>query len=310
MVCLRVSAFARELLFVPTIFNMKCYYSLSIIIILIAIVSVKAKIVAKDGKTCYCPMIHKPVCSNDGKPFSNRCFAKCSGYKDEDLVKGECKNVECVCSKESKPVCGSDGKTFDNACVAKCAGVTVVQQGPCQDDTPTAAPATNSCLCTLEYKPVCSADGETFPNACKAKCAGHTDFTSGKCRKQTDGCVCPKIYDPVCSSEGQTFSNKCEAACAGVVNDELKSGACATADTTAQDCLFCPSEYTPVCAAGKTFANSCEAECKGFAKHINGVCKPEEIVVVKPDHSPNGSQKFDPLYSLMASVAATIILIL
>ncbi|MBZ9578604.1 hypothetical protein KJA14_02025 [Patescibacteria group bacterium] len=81
----------------------------------------------KPEKPAACITLWNPVCSKDGKTYSNACFAKLAGA--EIAYKGKCKEVECTTDADCpQPRCGPAG-TISARCInveAKCIG------GKCQ----------------------------------------------------------------------------------------------------------------------------------------------------------------------------------
>ncbi len=41
-------------------------------------------------KNCICPQVWMPVCAENGKTYSNACFANCAGVK---FVQGSCEKI-------------------------------------------------------------------------------------------------------------------------------------------------------------------------------------------------------------------------
>ncbi|MFA0960880.1 Kazal-type serine protease inhibitor [Roseivirga sp. BDSF3-8] len=38
----------------------------------------------QQGGPCVCPQVYAPVCTYDGKEFSNACIAECNGYTADE----------------------------------------------------------------------------------------------------------------------------------------------------------------------------------------------------------------------------------
>ena len=249
---------------------------------------------------CRCAADLTPVCSQDGRTFTNMCEAACAGVLQ--VTAGACTTPlippPCICTREYVPVCSRDGRTFANQCMARCAGVTDYTPGECPPVPPyNAAPP--PCICTLQYAPVCSKDGRTFANKCAARCAGVTDYTDGECPPvppyssplligqrsrttalQEEECRCSSNIqpEPVCGHDSNTYLNRCEAQCAGV--NIVSSGNCTKeaaknlrTSRAGEECN-CLNDLNPVCGSnGVTYDNGCEADCAGVVGTKPGRCE-------------------------------------
>ncbi|MGL1936608.1 MAG: Kazal-type serine protease inhibitor domain-containing protein [Fibrobacterales bacterium] len=140
-----------------------------------------------------------PVCSVNGKTYSNECEAKRAG--DAVLKNGECAAV-LECNKMYAPVCGDDGKTYSTECEARNNSVKVASTGECEE-MPNVTVA-----CTKEFVPVCGYDNITYDNTCIATNKGVYVKESGICE---EAYACTAIYDPVCGVDGKTYGSSCSA---------------------------------------------------------------------------------------------------
>ncbi|MGB3182636.1 MAG: Kazal-type serine protease inhibitor [Cyclobacteriaceae bacterium] len=87
-------------------------------------------------QVCACPHVYAPVCTYDGKEFSNSCVAECNGYTEKEyepcgiifpIASTSTQSKAAVwppyaCPDVYDPVCTYDGKRFGNACYASLAG--------------------------------------------------------------------------------------------------------------------------------------------------------------------------------------------
>jgi hypothetical protein len=83
-----------------------------------------------------CPRLYSPVCTADGKKYSNKCYAKCAGVPLEDLTpcgnfKPPVQDRPMVCPKIYKPVCNKNGKMYPNSCYARGAGENPAELTSC-----------------------------------------------------------------------------------------------------------------------------------------------------------------------------------
>jgi hypothetical protein len=265
--------------------------------------------VESDG-ACICSMHYAPVCTADGKKFTNVCHAKCKGVTDTTPCKSNVTNLGdslseklCICPKIFSQVCGKDGRRYPNACEAKCYDVDDVE--PCP---PIRREHVNSdqqlvqekCICPKIYSPVCTKDGKLFSNACQAKCHGVT--VTHKCiaifeTKSDRSCMCPAVYLPVCAN-GVTYSNRCSAECRGVQNAQR----CNRTPKSQSKVCRCPLVHRPVCSRdGRKFSNACRAKCAGVNETQPCILfdKREKEAETESDRAISEARSpFNPRYSL------------
>jgi len=195
-----------------------------------------------------CGEIYDPVCSCDGRTFSNPCEARAAGVSQWDP--GECEEVpEDACGGIQGLVCPED-QYCDYGPEATCSDADLL--GKCE-------PLPENCA--LIDDPVCTCDNQTFSNACLAAAAGYSITVPGAC-DMGSGEQCGGIAGLPCP-EGEHCDYGPEATCQGA--DYL--GTCVTTPTG------CTREYVPVCACdGTTYGNACEAAAAGVSIYTEGEC--------------------------------------
>eukprot|EP00798_Chlamydomonas_sp_ICE-L_P026375 gene26375-17469_t len=211
---------------------------------------------------CRCTRELRPVCSDEGKEYSNQCLADCEGATID--FKGRCADrpvpkVEttfikikaferdnCGCddgSRQGPPgllVCGTNGRTYPNECMAKCRGTEVASPGACGDGSEKC----DSCpsVSKFSWDPICvtrvvegpngpqNASPKTFSSPCLAQCDGgatNNPFYQGECRPRCDSQCYKHKTEPVCCGTGQEFPNTCWAYCVGgFEGDQCTPGQC------------------------------------------------------------------------------------
>lgn len=213
---------------------------------------------------CDCPIARQPVCSTDGRTYSNRCELECRG--GEFAYDGEC---------DGRPVvdgCGVDAPCEDGLTCAGEAqgGVCTVScrlpDGRCPSRGFTCAEIDDSGI------------GYCLP-LCRGRCpVGLSCLAEQRGRPVCMPCDCPQSNTPVCVQQRITYASACAARCAGHGDDAIAEGACNGGPMPGAGCQECPDVWGPVCADGAVRATLCDAECRGIAE-IERVdaCYPEPI---------------------------------
>ncbi len=208
----------------------------------------------------------EPVCTLNGRTYTNACEAECRGEKlayagacDAQCVWSGCE-VECeayqrnadgcpmctcstgACPQKLEPVCGINGVTYNNLCEAERAGVEVVFDDIC----PPTCQQRSDCPSGFACRPLggreelCEQDPEAqspcvgvcvppeTPQQCSfdSECRPGHLCADGQCRLP---CNCSPVYNPVCGADGQTYNNPCEARCAQ--QPVTSVGACCPSDS-------------------------------------------------------------------------------
>ena len=173
-----------------------------------------------------CPLLHDPVCANDGTEFSNVCMYEshiCHNQKSLEIKYNSkcdpCEKMECragtrckidsktrqgvcscgqMCIHEVKTVCGSDGYDYNNECE--------LQRHACMLNRKIEIVARHSC-------------SELSADPCSVtSCSSFAECTRSVLNPSTAECacafVCEPIFKPVCGKDSSgtfvQFDNECE----------------------------------------------------------------------------------------------------
>lgn len=256
---------------------------------------------AIDGRSaeCVCPSKcrsfgdsrgSRPVCSSNGKTYSNLC----------ELNRDACKLMKAV-------------TVLYNGSCDPCYGMKCPDSQICQIDDQRNPVCKCNAACGTEFEPVCASNGKSYANecilrleACKTRkslrilhqgvCPDSNSCKSLKCtiyqecevnRYGIAECQCPttcaKVFRPVCSTDFETFSSECELrrqACLSHRNITIRyMGVCDPQNFCHQNhgickygsicqslgltnytcvCTSCSEEYSPVCANDISYTNICK----------------------------------------------------
>ncbi|GBF98280.1 hypothetical protein Rsub_10943 [Raphidocelis subcapitata] len=234
---------------------------------------------------CSCPQDFAPVCSFDGRSFSNECVAKCAGVSV--AYRGACRPSPaaqpCDCKTAKKAaVCANDGRqfvSFPSECEAKCAGAGVVAPGACSGDAipqpPKPLPALQAvpCACPRIPHKVCGEDGHVYLNSCLAACNGTAVASEGACpppgmvQAAAAAAAAPaaEVPAPAAGASAATSPGSRPTVVMEAGRAAAQGPPCA-----------CPRNFSPVCGAdGKTHPNACTAKCAGAEVVHDGECGAE-----------------------------------
>ena len=84
-----------------------------------------------------CTADYRPVCSVDGKTYSNMCMLEGAGETFAHSGKCESKEKDFTpipCTRDYRPVCGVDEKTYGNLCTLESFGVDLAYEGECDSE--------------------------------------------------------------------------------------------------------------------------------------------------------------------------------
>jgi hypothetical protein len=189
---------------------------------------------------CVCPRLYAPVCTKDGRRFTNSCLAKCAGEteytrcapKPTQTVR-KAKHVDCV-ENRYKPVCTASGTMYVNECVALKHNETIVE---CKPDVQVSLQ--DNVMRRVRFQPESSSecllkcvkqDKQKF-SVCIPKCIGRPKKTESKEALQDvvtinvptskPRCICVAVHQPICNKQGKVYGNACMAKCSGEETENL-----------------------------------------------------------------------------------------